>query len=31
VADFGASRYQTKMVLMRAANLDIYYFPRHYV
>jgi len=31
VADFGAFRYQTDMVLMRATNLDIYYCPRHYV
>jgi hypothetical protein len=31
VADFRAPHYQAEMVLMRAANLDIYYFPRHYV
>jgi hypothetical protein len=31
VADFGAFRYQTEMVLMRATNLDIYYLTRHYV
>lgn len=31
VADFGALRYQTETVLMRAANLDIYSFPRHSV
>jgi hypothetical protein len=31
VADFGASRYQTEKVLMRATNLDVYYFTRHYV
>jgi len=31
VTNFGAFRYQTEMVLMRATNLDIYYFPLHYV